>query len=241
MKIYITVILGTILLCYSCENKTKAPAQINTNSKVKVVGAMKDAMWKGELFSKINLDTIRDKKGLYGLGPVTNLTGEIMLFDGQGYVSKVATDTTMTVEKTVATGAPFFVYANVTKWDTIAIPKTVTNMQDLETFIDKNTKTRQRPFAFKVEGGIKDAVIHVQNLPAGSKVSSPEEAHVGQVTYNLINEEVSILGFFSTTHQSIFTHHDTFMHMHLITKDAQKMGHLDAANFSNATLYLPKE
>src|SRR5690606_38154032 len=83
------------------------------------------------------------------------------------------------------------------------------------------------PFMFKLAGTVEEATIHIVNLPKGSTVSSPAEAHQGQVNYKLNNEESEIMGFFSTQHKTIFTHHDTFLHMHLITKDRKKMGHLD--------------
>jgi acetolactate decarboxylase len=72
-------------------------------------------------------------------------------------------------------------------------------------------------------------------------VSSPEDAHKGQTNYNLKNEEVVIIGFFSTEHKGVFTHHDSFLHLHLITKDERKMGHLDMAEFNEMELYLPKK
>lgn len=72
-------------------------------------------------------------------------------------------------------------------------------------------------------------------------VSSPDEAHQGQKNYTLYNEQSEIIGFFSTEHKAIFTHHDTYLHMHLITADRQKMGHLDDVRFKKGTmmLYLP--
>ena len=68
------------------------------------------------------------------------------------------------------------------------------------------------------------------------------EAHNGQKNYDLQNEQADIIGFFSTKHQAIFTHHDTFLHMHLITVDRKKMGHLDEALFKKGTisLFLPE-
>lgn len=75
----------------------------------------------------------------------------------------------------------------------------------------------------------------------GTPVSSPAEAHQGQVNYQLNDEMSEILGFFSTSHKAVFTHHDTFLHMHLITKDRKKMGHLDEVLFSpgSVRLFLP--
>ena len=85
------------------------------------------------------------------------------------------------------------------------------------------------------------ADIHVVNLPEGASVSSPDEAHQGQVNYKILDEEAEVLGFFSRNHQSIFTHHDSFLHMHLITHDQKKMGHVDAMIFGEGEvlIYLP--
>ena len=94
---------------------------------------------------------------------------------------------------------------------------------------------------FKISGVADNALIHIVNLPAGSKVNSPTQAHQGQIDYELSNEQIDIVGFFSTEHKAIFTHHDSNVHLHLITENRQKMGHLDEILFKDGslTLYLP--
>ena len=84
-------------------------------------------------------------------------------------------------------------------------------------------------------------LYEVITLPRGLKVSSPDETHIGQKNYQLKNERSEIVGFFSTEHKAIFTHHDSFLHMHLITADRKKMGHLDEVMFKKGSmrLYLP--
>jgi acetolactate decarboxylase len=108
-------------------------------------------------------------------------------------------------------------------------------------FIDDKTTDFKRPFTFKLIGEVSRAIIHIQNLPKGTKVSSPDEAHQGQTNYELNNEESEIIGFFSTEHKGVFTHHDSFLHMHLITADETKMGHLDELEIKEMKLYLPKK
>jgi acetolactate decarboxylase len=164
-----------------------------------------------------------------------------LINNGQAYVSKVLTDSAITVEKSFNVSAPFFVHANVTEWNEIDLPSTIKSIQDLEKFINKKSSEYKRPFAFKLIGGISKAIIHIQNLPKGTLVSSPEEAHKRQTNYNLENEDVEIIGFFSTEHKGIFTHHDLFLHLHLITKDESKMGHLDMVEINKMKLYLPNK
>lgn len=211
-------------------------------NNVHIVGEMRNVMHKGELFGMISLDTISNKTHLYGLGPVEYLTGEILIIDGKAYKTTVATSTTMNIEETYQLKAPFFVSANIENWKEIVLPDSIQSIPQFESYIDGITKDAQRPFAFKVSAVVETADIHIVNLPKGTKVSSPEEAHKNQATYTISNDQADIVGFFSTEHQGVFTHHDSFVHMHLITTDRTRMGHLDKALFKKGTakLYLPK-
>lgn len=215
-------------------------AEQSPNAEVVLIGAMKDVMWKGEVEGKIQLRTLADKGPVYGMGPLAHMTGELLIIGGKSYKSTVLTDTAMKVEETYDVSAPFFGYAVIEKWRKHPLPDEVQTIQQLERHLDQLTKSKQRPFLFTLKGNVDTAEIHVLNLPAGTKVTSPKDAHKGKVFYSLQNEPVEIVGFFSTEHQGIFTHHDTFLHMHLITADRQKMGHLDQITLqAGAELYLP--
>lgn len=215
----------------------------NIQAQINIVGTMKNVMWKGALYGTINLDTISNKKHLYGLGPVEYLTGEILIIDGKSYKSTVLTNKTMKVEEIFKVKAAFFGYTNIQNWEEQTLSDSIQTLGQLETYLDLKTKSAKRPFMFKLTGTIDHATIHVVNLPKGSKVSSPDDAHNGQTNFELTNEQVDIIGFFSTEHQAIFTHHDTFLHMHLIAADKTKMGHLDKVIFGKRKikLYLPTE
>ena len=238
MKFKTTLFGLAILILTNCTTKAQ-----HTTNEVKIVGQMKNVMWKGQLYGTINLDTIDNKINLYGLGPVEYLAGEIIIIGGKSYKSIVTSDTTMKVEETYDIKAPFFGYSNISKWTEQTLPDSIQTIQQLETYLDKVTKNSPRPFMFKLSGTVEQAKIHIVNLPKGSKVSSPDEAHKGQINYELQNEQVDIIGFFSTEHKAIFTHHDTYLHMHLMTTDRQQMGHLDRVLFKKGTMkfYLPTE
>jgi acetolactate decarboxylase len=213
-----------------------------TNPNVHIVGKMKNVMWEGKLQGTINIDTISNKEHLYGLGPVEYLKGEIMVIDGKSYKSTVVSDTSMKIEETYNIKAPFFGYTNITSWTEYSLPDSILSIQQLELHIDDVTKSMPRPFFFKLSGSVEQATIHVVNLPNGSKVRSPDEAHNGQTNFELKNTTADIIGFFSTEHKAIFTHHDTYLHMHLITNDRKSMGHLDKLILTSGgiKLYLPK-
>ena len=226
-----------IIGCNPPEQKADQDLQ-SSNSKVKMVAAMKDVMWRGELGSKIDLDTISDREGLFGIGPLVGLRGELMIYDGKCFVSRADIDSSMIVDESFNVSAPFFVYSNINEWREVQIPEDVVSLKDLEQFIDSSYKDRNEPFTFKLEGRAKQAKIHLQNLPEGAIVSSPTEAHQGQLDYELDDRDVKIIGFFSRNHQGVFTHHDSFIHLHLITYDLQMMGHLDAIGISSMRLFI---
>lgn len=215
----------------------------NVDRSVKVAGTMRDVMHKGELFGRIDLDTISNKKHLYGLGPVDYLKGEILIKDGSSFVSRVSSDGQIIIENNFKVKAPFFVYGNVDTWNETALPDSVQTLDQLNSFLDEATKDLPRPFAFRMIADIDSSEFHIVNLPEGRKILSPKDAHEGQVSFGLQNEKVELIGFFSTEHQGVFTHHDTFVHIHLITADGKKTGHLDklAMKKSTAKLYLPAQ
>ena len=211
------------------------------NTALHISGAMRNVMHKGELFGTIALDTISNKTHLYGLGPFEYLQGEILIDDGRCFLSSVTADGTLHMEESYQMKAPFFVYDHVAKWKEVALPDTVQNILQLESYLEQSTKAQPRPFAFSMMCAIDSAAIHIVNLPKGTAVHSPDDVQKHHVTFDIKNEQATLIGFFSTEHQGIFTHHDTYVHIHLMTDDHKKMGHLDHAHWQAGTakLFLP--
>lgn len=207
---------------------------------IKISGAMSNVMKKGQLQGTIHLDTIHNKKSLYGLGPNEYLKGELLIIDGKSFVSTVEHDGSIKMEETYKVNAPFFVYGTNDKWKKKELPKNIKTIRELEEYIDRNSQNIKRPFVFKLKGTFSKIDFHIQNLPEGTVVKSPKDAHTGQGKYTSENTKGEIVGFFSTEHQSIFTHHDTYIHMHYINNERSEMGHIDDLYFDgNVTIYLP--
>ncbi len=241
-KIYVHA--GTCPVCGMDLEKMEAntdPAEKESN--VKITGAMLNVMHLGLLYGTINLDTIANKKHLYGLGPIEYLKGEILIDDGHCYVSKLAEDGSISMEENYNVKAPFFVSENVNTWEEISLPDYIVNLQQLETFLDATTKRHSRPFAFRVTGTFENAAVHIIKLPDGTSVNSPEDVQQHQHHFIVKNTDAELIGFFSTEHQGIFTHHDTYVHIHLMTSDKKKMGHVESFMIKKGTakLFLPAE
>ena len=233
-----TPIIITLLLALSACKRTIKDSTADAYGKVYTIAAMRDVMWKGELQGKVLLDTLTPRSGLYGIGPLSGLQGEILVLDGKAYVSRVADDDRMSVAVESDVRAPFFVYANQKQWSKVQIPQDVKTLNNLEAFIKTNNPT-DHAFVFKINGRMKSAQIHIQNLPDDAIVRNPEEAHRGQRSYEYNDKEFTAVGFYSESHHGVFTHHDSNMHIHLITSDFNAMGHLDGIEIEQATLWLP--
>jgi acetolactate decarboxylase len=207
-------------------------------AEVKSVGAMRDVMQKGELFGRISLDTIAGKNHLYGIGPLAYLKGEILVADGRVYVATIGSDGSCSVKETFQVQSPFFVYANVERWNALTLRDTVQSIQQLESYLNEASHATPQPFAFTVKGVVESATFHVVNLPEGMEVRSSKDAQTNQKNFTLMNTNVELVGFFSTRHQGVFTHHDSFVHIHIITTDKTMSGHLDEMRLKKGTVKL---
>ena len=228
------IYIFSLLLFASCTKST------NTSS-IKVVGEMRDVMWKGDLKAKIATDSL-NSKGTYGLGPIEFLKGEIVVFEGQTFVSKVVDSISHEVNKVPSVGAPFFVYT--TNSDLKVVEFTLENysLKEIEEQIDSVYKNYDQPLLIRIDGVFNKMKLHSVNLPEGKQVSSPDEAHKGLTQYDFNHISGSLIGFFSRHHKAVFTHHDSFFHAHFISDDRQVLGHIDELNFnaSKVTLKVSK-
>ena len=228
-----------ILYVLICISILSCSQNLKLNTEVNSISAMKNVMWKGELEAKVKLDTLQPKTGLFGIGPLEGLSGEITIYDGQVYVSTINDDNLIEVKINPEVGAPFFVYANAYVFEEINLPKAVSNLKQLNDFLSKKYD-RKHAYVFKLIGEIQSGKIHVQNLPPNTKVSSPKEAHQGQVDFEIGKTAVEMIGFYSNSAKGIYTHHDTNIHVHLISQDKNMMGHCDEVIFNSddVKLYL---
>jgi len=228
-----TVTLVAIFVCTACSSPRES--HVRDGAVVKVAGEMRSVMQRGDLSATINLDTVEDRQHLYGIGPLDSLTGEITILDGVAYYSIIVNDK-QALGQSFTIKAPFFVYANVPTWDEIQIPDSVTTEIHLDEFITAVSEQRQEPFVFTITATIDTADIHIVSLPTGTVINSPADTHIGQKNLTLINSSVDLVGFFSRNHKGVFTHHDSNIHLHLITADRTSMGHVDRLRLRGSTV-----
>lgn len=207
-----------------------AQAMTAQNGPVIPTGAMRNTMFKGQLAGLVALDTLA-VPGMYGIGPVEFLRGEVLLLNGEVFRSTAHGDGTMLVEVAPPTKAPFFVHQNVRAWQQVELPDSVADLADLNAFLTARYPSLNEPFAFKLIGAFRSIDVHIVDVPQGAVVNGPDDAHRHKKHHRIQGREAEALGFFSVQHKGVFTHHDTNIHVHAITAERDWMGHVESMQF----------
>ena len=217
-------ILVIALLC-SCDSKTQE------NVPIYSAGALKNIMHQGDLRSTANLDTL-SIKGIYAVGALDSLSGEILIMNGIPYISTVV-DQEDTVYQNASADAVLVVHTRVSQWLDVDWSGVDLEEELKEVFSENGIA---EPFPFILEGSFPQLEYHVINYdPMKDDLSDHKKEAFKS---NLANKEVTVLGFYSTQHKGVFTHHDSNVHMHVIDNSMTKMGHVDAIDLNGADFKL---
>jgi len=81
--VVIAVALGSLITAYA------AIVGAKKEGPVEYIGAQKDIFKTGKATSVVSLEDMAGRKGLYAMGPIDGLDGEITIFDSKPYITKV--------------------------------------------------------------------------------------------------------------------------------------------------------
>jgi acetolactate decarboxylase len=223
-------ILSFILLCAACDHAGSSDHKVthNTDSihpEVRIKGMLRDVIRNGKIKAAVSMDTIDVSDDFLALGPLENLRGEITAVAGKIYVSSVVNDSVV-VRTDRQAKAPLLVYSKDKIHAEKKLPDDVVTLDDLEKYLDGFQS--ETAFAFTVHATARTLVGHVFDLPSGSTVHSHEDARKYQKTTTLTDTKVILVGFYSQQHHGVFTHHDSNVHIHVLTDDKKYMGHLES-------------
>jgi acetolactate decarboxylase len=99
-------------------------------------------------------------------------------------------------------------------------------------------------FAFLLYGKIQNGKGHIQMLDTINTKISPTSGDEAKVYLPIENQRSQFIGFYSHHHKRVFTHHDTFIHIHYRLYTKYHAGHLDEVAFDEKEtikLLLPKK
>ncbi|UII33075.1 acetolactate decarboxylase [Fulvivirga ulvae] len=216
-------------------------ANHNGDYEVLHAGQLRDIMHKNDISAKVAVDSLLERPGLFAVGSLDGLSGEIMIEDGVPFVSKAKGDV-VAVSKDRDVAATLLVYAYVSGWEEMQLPDSVVSLEDLEIFLSRlrGADSSGKPLLFRLKGKPAFVKFHIIRPLAGH--ATHEEIRIAAFSNTLEGAKISIVGFYSEYHQGVFTHHDSNIHMHVINEERSKAGHVDDIRLDgNVKLYVPAE
>jgi alpha-acetolactate decarboxylase/formylmethanofuran dehydrogenase subunit E len=194
---------------------------------IKNVGSMSQ-MGKEGFKAAVHLDSL-PKNNLFGIGPFGKMEGEITIVDGKPMIAQVKADGSLLVNQTWQAGAPFFVYSNVADWVTYELNVNVENLSDLQQALQEvaihKGYSLESPFAFRVMGEFNELTTHVV-LPHSPEIHGYQSGK-NQISYTYKAMHGELIGFYSQRHHGTFTPKESNIHIHFVSDDMTKMGHVD--------------
>lgn len=235
--IFILAMLSIVLV--SCGQKQKGKSV----DGVQYAGSLMEVM-NGKIDAVITLNELKSIPNLYGLGPVEGLKGEIQIFNSRPVVSNVIPKG-LSTHSNFQDKAAMLVYAQVPEWQEIQVPKAILTKKQFEEYIEytavKAGLDINEPFPFLLEGHIRKINWHIIDWDPNRNDHSPQTHRNSGLNGVVVEERVEIIGFYSTKHKGVFTHHDSNVHMHFNCTDIELAGHLDDILLGEyMTLKLPK-
>lgn len=214
------------------------------SQEVYTAGAAKDVMTGADLSVHVHLDSLMQYPGLVAVGPLENLRGEITVLDGKTAVSTVEKGRIATVQNTDSK-APFLAYAYVDAWEFKAVSVHLDGLKSIEALIDSLALgagfAADEAFPFVLSGRWSRADYHIIMRDTTEEVHSHEAHSRAKIKFSEGDIDAELVGFFSRNHEGIFTHKGQYVHVHFLTADRKRTGHLDEImHKGEITVGLPK-
>jgi len=208
---------------------------------VEYIGAQKDIFVSGKAASVLSLEDLAGRSGLYAIGPVDGLDGEITIFDSKPYITKVR-DKDFIMINTFGHGAFFLVWTEGSRWKNIPVPERVKGYVDLQRFVKDEAQVSgidvTKPFPFLVSGRPVEIKWHINIDRTEGKPITRELFLKSKETFITKHEPVDIVGFYSEHHAGVFLTQyapaikegsgmENAIHIHFVSRESKASGHID--------------
>ena len=225
-----------------------APAS-SDDLAVEQFGAMREVMREGKTEARVRLVDVVATPHAYAVGALEGLTGEVMIVDGEVWVSRIETNGAISVtgpEPVEEDSATLLTVGHVSKWHSTTI-ETAVSGTELESLIRQIASAKgldtERPFPFRIEGQLTNIDLHVINGYCPIATDPATEEKKPWRSNNRVTVSVNIVGFFAHNAVAVMTHHGTSVHAHAIVMvdDKKVMGHIDKVTVEpGMTLFVPE-
>lgn len=243
--------VALIIITAACATATVPAVR---DGLIEYYGSQKTIFDTGKAEAKVPLTAMSGANGAFGVGAVAGLDGEITVYEGKPYVTKVR-GSGFTMDHGHDHAAIFAVWTKNTQWRDEPLPESVKTYLDLQRHVKARAAAAgidmAKPFPFLLTGAPAELKWHINvDLTEGKPVSRELFAK-SKANYVMKNQPVDIVGFYSEKHPGVFISAyapaikekdvKNAIHVHLVTKDGKSAGHIDDLTFSGGmTLRLPK-
>ncbi len=212
--------------CSKAETVNANPEVRDTLYQVSTIGSLMAGNYDG-------IKTVEQvsQKGDLGIGTIDGLDGEMLMLEGVVYQVK---DSGAVVKPGADATVPF---TAVTFFDTDLSQniEQVQNLDDLKAILDKMIIKKDRFYAFRIDGLFN--TVQVRSVPKQSKPYPVlSEVTKKQAVFNYENLKGSLIGFWCPDY--VGSVNVPGYHLHFISDDRTKGGHLLNVNISQATAKL---
>jgi len=220
-------ILAALLLC-------PALASGGAPFAITIHGHFKRLLHTGDASGKVALDSIPTTAGLYGLGALADLRGEILLWDGRVLVTHGERVNGTTRQAMPGEQAALLGTALVDQWHEEIVPRDM-EQQEFEGHVLDSARAMgidvNEPFPFLVRGTMTNLTWHVitgkaaGHAPAGGH----RLGHAQNRVFTGAEARGRLVGLYSAARlEGIITHPGERFHVHYADDDLTLSGHVDA-------------
>src|SRR5438874_9402803 len=207
------------------------------------IGAQRETVMNGKLAAALDLRTLARTPHLYGIGPIEQLRGEVTIADSRPALARIGPDGMVHVSESFDSGAPFFIWADVPAWQSVAIPSHIRSYSDLEKFVPEAANMAgldsRTPLPFLLRGRARSIEFHVLNRVGDERHDLKKHREI-QAVFGLEGVETTMVGFCSPGHRGIFTPMDSTIHIHFQSVGNGISGHIQKLKLAEDTmLWLP--
>jgi len=237
----ITVAAMVVLLLMVLVTAYAAVVGAKKEGLVEYVGAQKDIFVSGKASSVVSLEDLSGHTGVYAMGPIDGLDGEITIFDSKPFITQVR-GSDYILDKTFSHGAFFLVWTEQAAWRDVPVPATVKGYVDLQNFVKAQAQAAgidvTKPFPFLLAGTPVEIKWHINVDRTEGKPITKESFAKSKQPFTTKNEPVDIIGFYSEHHAGVFltkftpvikegSGMENAIHIHLVSRTSKAAGHID--------------
>jgi hypothetical protein len=222
---------------------------------LEVHGSFRRLAHTGDTSAQVTLDALRIGPGVWGVGALAGLSGEIVVVDGRVLVSRGSDPQGRTSPANASDAAALYAGAIVASWHERVVPETMTRAA-FERFVEASALDiglpPDAPFAFRLEGTLPSLTWHVvTGQPASAAATLGHGAghggthankHAGMHVHKESGSVGMLVGIYSgAALEGVVTHPKERFHLHVVDPSLTRSGHVDDYSVSaGAVLYLPR-